>query len=151
MKLWRISDHHDLRGAGGLRANGRWHSRGLRIVYLSDSSPGTLLEVLVHLEIDVEDIPEGFSLLQVEASDEVAIAEIEPPSGKVWKQDVALTRRMGDAWLVEGKTALARVPSSIIGGSWNFLLNPVHADAKKIQIKQVIRERFDPRLFKVVR
>ncbi len=38
MILWRISNHDDLVGLGGEKADGRWHSaaRGKRIVYLSE-------------------------------------------------------------------------------------------------------------------
>jgi len=35
--LWRVSRHRDLAGAGGLRAPGRWHERGLPVVYLAET------------------------------------------------------------------------------------------------------------------
>jgi RES domain-containing protein len=50
MELWRISNYADLSGAGGLRAAGRWHSQGKRIVYLADHPSSALLEMLVHLD-----------------------------------------------------------------------------------------------------
>ena len=45
MRLWRISDFADLAGEGGLLVSGRWHSRGRRIVYLSDHPATALIEI----------------------------------------------------------------------------------------------------------
>jgi RES domain-containing protein len=59
-----------------------------------------------------------------------------------------LTRQIGDAWLASLETALARVPSAILPRTWNYLLNPEHPDAKQVQIAEVIKERFDNRLFR---
>ncbi|AVT78400.1 hypothetical protein RPPS3_43380 [Rhodopseudomonas palustris] len=50
MELWRISNYADLTGTGGLRASGRWHSRGRRIVYLADHPSSAVLEMLVHMD-----------------------------------------------------------------------------------------------------
>jgi RES domain-containing protein len=55
---------------------------------------------------------------------------------------------MGDAWLVSLETPLARVPSAIAPQTWNYLLNPEHPDAKQVQVAEVIKERFDNRLFR---
>ena len=70
MRLWRISDHADLTGEGGLLASGRWHSRGSRIVYLADHPASALVEVLVHLEVESEDIPSSYQLVAVDLSDD---------------------------------------------------------------------------------
>ena len=148
MNLWRISDHHNLLGDGGMKASARCHTRGSRIVYLADSPAGALLEILAHLEIDEEDIPEFYSLLKIAAPEDVAIEYLTPPTGDGWKQDEDLTRRMGDSWLKMGGTALARVPGAIISESWNYLLNPEHSLAARVQIESIIQERYDRRLFR---
>jgi hypothetical protein len=54
--LWRISNHASLAGAGGLRASGRWQVRGKRVV-CAEHHAAALLEILVHFEIDVRDLP----------------------------------------------------------------------------------------------
>jgi RES domain-containing protein len=148
MNLWRISDHHDLLGEGGLRASARWHTRGSRIVYLADSSSGALLEILAHLELDAEDIPESYSLLTVSVPDDAAIEQLNPPAGDGWKEDEETTRRLGDVWLKTGVTALARVPGAIIADSWNYLLNPEHPLAARIHIESIVQQRYDTRLFR---
>src|SRR5262245_54027979 len=123
MRLWRISNFADLSGEGGLLASGRWHSRGRRVVYLSDHPASALLEVLVHFEVDVADLPVAYQLLAVdfpsEASDIVAMDALPPD----WRTNVAATRGVGDRWLDAGSTPLLRVPSAIVPQAFNYLLN----------------------------
>jgi RES domain-containing protein len=40
------------------------------------------------------------------------------------------------------------VPSVLIEGEWNVLLNPAHPDAKKIRVVEKKPFRFDERMFR---
>jgi RES domain-containing protein len=146
--LWRISDYIDLNGDGGRKAGARWHTAGSRIVYLAESPMAALVETLVHLEVDSEETPDFYTLLKISVPHGLAIHSLNPPAESDWKHDLELTRRIGDAWLVSLETPLARVPSVLAPQTWNYLLNPEHPDAKKIEVAEVIRERFDNRLFR---
>jgi RES domain-containing protein len=145
--LWRVSNHTSLDGGGGLRAPGRWHTRGQRIVYCASDSATALLEALVHAEIDVEDIPVTFRFIEIEAADSIS-SETAPLTalGRGWQSDVERTRRIGDEWLRSGLTALLRVPSVIAPAAWNFLINPQHPDSKQIRIVRVHDHDIDKRL-----
>jgi len=152
MRLWRISNHAKLSGDGGLYAAGRWHSRGHRIVYLADHPASALLEMMVHLEIDAEDLPTHYQLLGVELPGDIAttaITEIELPNG--WREQIPLTRARGDDWLRAGATALLRVPSAIVLEATNYLLNPAHPDAALINTASALQAPFDPRLMAFVK
>lgn len=145
MILWRISNHADLRGIGGLKAAGRWHSRGRPVVYLAESQPGALLEVLVHIEVTrVEDLPTHYTLLKVVGDAPITDCPALPDN---WVENPAVTRRVGDEWLARGETCLLRIPSAIIPGVWNLLLNPLHAEAGGFRIEEAMRVPFDRRLF----
>lgn len=145
MILWRISNHADLRGIGGLKAAGRWHNRGRPVVYLAESQPGALLEVLVHIEVTrVEDLPTHYTLLKIVGN---ALITDCPTLPNNWVENPAATRRVGDEWLSKGETCLLRVPSAIIPGVWNLLLNPLHAEAGGFKIEEAMRVPFDQRLF----
>jgi hypothetical protein len=72
------------------------------------------------------------------------LTENELPHG--WRQQIALTRALGDKWLRMGATALLRVPSAIVPEGASYLLNPAHADAARIGIAAALRAPFDPRL-----
>lgn len=148
MNLWRISNYINLNGEGGRKISARWHTAGSRIVYLAESPTSALVETLAHLEVDSEDTPDFYTLLKISVPDEIAAQSLDPPAGSAWKQEIAVTRRMGDAWLASRETSLARVPSVLAPETWNYLLNPEHPDAKKIEIAAVIKEQFDQRLFR---
>jgi len=146
LHLWRISNHRSLTGEGGLRYAARWHSAGRRIVYLAESPAGAMIEVLVHLELD-DSLPSRYTLLCVEIPEKIRIHQIAAPSGNAWKTNLKLSRRLGDEWLAQVKTALARVPSAILPETYNYLLNPLHPDAGSIKIIEVKKAVFDPRLY----
>ena len=130
--LWRIGNRQTLTGEGGLRYAARWHSAGRPIVYLAESPAGALIEVLVHLELDVAELPAGYALLRVAVPPELAVEAIEMPTDEGWRSDLRDTRQLGDAWLARRESALARVPSVTLPGTFNVLLNPIHAAAQQV-------------------
>ena len=146
--LWRISNYIDLGGWGGRKFSSRWTSLGHRVVYFAESPTAALVETLVHLEVDSEDTPDFYTLLKISVPDGLTILSLDPPAGTEWKQDLKLTRRIGDAWLASLETPLARVPSVLAPQTWNYLLNPEHPDAKQVVVAEVIEEQFDNRLFR---
>ena len=148
MDLWRISNEKSLAGKSGLKYAARWNSAGRRIVYLAESPAGAMVEVLVHLELEEDEMPEAYQLLRIGGSPDLPFADITVPAGEAWKTNHGLTRSLGDQWLSGGKTALARVPCAILRSTFNFLLNPLHSDAGRLQILEAARADFDLRLFR---
>jgi RES domain-containing protein len=135
MILWRISNHNDLEGRGGLLAPGRWHSLGRRIVYTAETPAGALAEALVHLEIDLAGLPKSYGLLKIEAPDDIAIHMVAVRElGRDWTTNEIATRTMGDEWLAANSSALLRVPSAIVPETFNVLVNPQHSDARRLKI-----------------
>ena len=149
MILWRISNHASLTGGGGMRVSGRWHARGRRIIYCSESPASALLEILVHFEIDVRDLPAKYRLLKLHGPDNlhldvVTVANL--PEG--WLEQTDVTRATGDRWLQAGRSPLLRVPSAVVPETFNVLLNPAHPDAVKVTVVQVSNHVIDSRLLK---
>jgi len=149
-ELWRISNHHSLEGLGGRFAKGRWHTAGRPIVYLAESPAGSLLEVLVHLNLEDDDLPSSYNLMRVIVPTDIKIERLPAPEGEFWKWSEQLTQAIGDEWLESARTALAVVPSAIMPETRNYLLNPEHPDAKRIQIASITIADFDPRLLRKV-
>ncbi|MEX2643409.1 MAG: RES family NAD+ phosphorylase [Acetobacterales bacterium] len=152
MPLWRISNHADLSGEGGRLAEGRWHRLGQRVVYLAEHPALTLVETLVHLEIDPEDIPRNFRLLSVDVPDDLAFDELpEADLDRLhpgWRHDKATTRASSDSFFTSNVHALLRVPSVLVPAASNFLLNPAHPDASRVRIASDILVAFDDRLLR---
>jgi RES domain-containing protein len=145
--LWRISNYSDLLGIGGVQTAGRWHNRGIPIVYLAESPALAMLEVLVHFELSTAEIPERFQLLEVEYPQRKAIARLpEKALDESWRDDLDYTRSVGDEWLAAANSVLLKVPSAVVPRSFNYLFNPRHAEAKAARILSVAEPPYDRRL-----
>lgn len=149
MIFWRISNHETLNGAGGLEAEGRWHTAGRRIVYCAPNPATALMEVLVHFKIDLDGAPVNFRYLEIEAPDGISGETVNADAfGSDWRGDQAATQRRGDAWLKTGTSALLHVPSVIVPATWNVLLNPLHPESEQIRVIKIHYHGIDQRLFR---
>ena len=147
MICWRISNYADLSGTGGLLHRGRWHNRGRPVVYLAQSAASALLEALVHIEASHPgELPRQYQLLEVDVPDAASLINAAVQAEDGWQSDFALTRRVGDQWLASGASLLLRVPSAVVGRTFNLLFNPVHPQAQACKIVSVARYPFDDRL-----
>lgn len=123
-------------GEGGLHVDGRWHMPGKRIVYTAQSLSLAQLEVLDHIA-DRRQIP---SLAHAVAGipDTVKIATVDhsalPADWRRFAPYSAVTQHLGMAWLSEMSSAVFKVPSAVSETEWNFLLNPVHADFRLLNL-----------------
>lgn len=206
MNLWRISKYADLSGRGGLLAEGRWHQKGIPVVYCCDHPSTALLEVLVHM--NRSRIPPSFQLLRIECPDDVTIfnqrygAELKftkrelellnaladgvtqedmvrsigistrtvetylagmrkklgTASRQITDHELVLalmrnpslrlnvSQAIGSSLLQKGEFALIRVRSAIMPQAWNYLLNPLHEDAKRMKVAEIFEYPFDSRL-----
>jgi RES domain-containing protein len=147
--LWRISNHLSLAGDRALRTPGRWHTRGRRVVYCAQNPAAALLEILVHFEIDIQDLPVKYRLLKIEAPDDVHIERVSVDQLPAdWPERTEVTRALGDGWLTRASAALMSVPSAIVPETFNVLLNSAHQDAKRIVVVETGEHAIDPRLLK---
>lgn len=149
--LWRISNHCDLEGLGGERANGRWHTavKGKRIVYLSDNPALALIEILANLKGNPRVFPKSYRLMKISVDDSVSIDALIPGMLESnWRANESVTQTIGDAWLASGRSALLAVPSAPASDdSTNYLFNPHHSDANGLTIEWCKWVDYDQRLF----
>jgi RES domain-containing protein len=132
-----------------MRASGRWHTRGRRVVYCSESPAAALLEILVHFEIDVRDLPTRYRLLKLQAPDDLVVEEAATADLPTdWIERTDLTRATGDRWLQAGRSPLLRVPSAVVPETFNVLLNPGHEHARQVAVVKVSEHPIDPRFLR---
>lgn len=106
----------------------------------------------MHLEVDVHDLPGRYRLLKILAPDDLPVQDLpfrDLPTDWIGRSDI--TRRLGDRWLDDGRSALLRVPSAIVPETCNVLLNPRHPGAARITITDVGEHPLDPRLLHTAR
>lgn len=129
MRLWRISRHRGLGGAGGTYADSRWHHAPRHIVFAAEHPALATLEVLAHLQADLAHVPTTLRLLAIDIKPRASIAPVpELPSG--WQANVPTSQAFGDDWLDAQESLLLKVPSAILPHSFNYLINPHHKQAR---------------------
>ena len=126
---------------------GRWNSPGRPIIYGALSYACAMLEILVHANIGR--IPATHVYIVAEIPDSIAIERHNAqslPAG--WDgDDFSIARRFGDQWLQEARSAVLVVPSVVARLECNALINPLHADASRLQVAPSQKVIWDQRLF----
>jgi RES domain-containing protein len=56
------------------------------------------------------------------------------------------TRDFGSRWVMQARSPVLRVPSIVVDGEFNYILNPRHADFGQLKIGASAPFSFDPRL-----
>lgn len=151
MRVWRLCREayaeDPLGGRGGLFVSGRWHSRGRRVVYTAGSLALAALELLVHVDADL--LPSDLVRLEIDVPDDLGVSRIGvdelPKSWRAYPAPAAL-RKCGDRWLREASTPVLEVPSAVVPEESNWVLNPEHADARRIRVASIRAFTLDPRL-----
>ena len=148
MILWRISNHADLSGLGGVYRSGRWHHAGVPVVYLSESPALALLEVMANFDLAPDEFPANYQLLEVDCASVGVLSLGDDQLDEQWAETRPTTQSIGSEWLASGVSALLKVPSAVVPRSWNYLLNPRHGDASHATIRSSSRHPFDQRLIR---
>lgn len=147
MVVYRIL-HSDY--AGSLISSGRagrWNSEGNYVIYTSQNKSLACLENVVHRS--AASLSGLFSIMEIEIPAPTKIKKVEEKQliGS-WRSNDRhfFTHLIGDEWYVQRKTLLLKVPSAIVSGEFNFVINTLHPDFKKIRIKSVQKFDFDSRI-----
>jgi RES domain-containing protein len=147
MLVYRISL---ARFGNNLLASGRaarWNPNDVKMIYTASSRSLACLENVVHRNrAGLTDI---FNIMIIACPEDLKIKTISVSSlSDNWADydQMYLTQRMGEIWIKENSSAILEVPSSIVEGEVNYLLNPEHADFKKITIIKTQPFVFDKRI-----
>lgn len=152
--VWRIAadtptyEADDLTGAGAKATGGRWNSKGLAMVYASETRALACLETLAHFG---KTLPLNRYLVAItipasvwkqarrESLASVPVGWDAEPAGRA-------SIAFGDQWLRPQNPALLIVPSVIVPEEANVLINPAHPQCAGIKAVKVRRWLYDPRM-----
>ena len=133
-------------GKGPWRYGGRWNSPGVRVVYVSEHQSTAALEIFVHrVPFVVEEEYKAFQLEWPDSLMEIFPVKKLPVNWRI-SPPPAQAMEIGDRWVQERRSVVLALPSTISPADTNFLLNPDHANFKRIRIHPPIDYDFDPRL-----
>jgi RES domain-containing protein len=150
MRVYRISKCQyidDLSGTGAATYAGRWHSKGTHILYTASTPSLALLESVVH----ISNIPvAGYCMICLEIPENkfLQLSTIDLPVNWFVNPPPDFLKTYGDRFIRESKFLALKLPSAIMPEESNYLLNPNHADFKKIKVVSKRTVPIDERLLK---
>jgi RES domain-containing protein len=151
MKVFRLSRRKfslELNGKGAAKFGNRWNSKGVEVLYTAESRALAMAEVAVHLTVAT--LPKDYMMMTIEIPNSVAIEELKLSELKDgWNNfpHIKDTQKIGDLFIDNNNTCILKVPSAVVKGDFNYLINPYHADFRKIKIEDVSEFPFDKRMF----
>jgi RES domain-containing protein len=151
MKVWRLFPQRfretAFTGVGGLYAARRWNHLGTAIVYCATSPALAALEFFVNLEPN--QAPNDLLMAEAAIPDELVeqLSLVLLPGD--WRElNNLVCRDLGSGWAASGRSVALQVPSVVVEGDWNVLLNPRHPDFSKIHLAAPNPFRYDERMFR---
>jgi RES domain-containing protein len=115
-------------------------------VYTAGSRALAALELLAYVSPGTE--PEDLELFEVQLPDDARSRAVTPDDlDRDWQAPRhAGCQRQGDAWARSADALVLVVPSVMIPEEPNYLINPAHPDAARVQVVGSRPFTYDPRL-----
>ncbi len=138
-----------LSGVGSSIAGGRFNSKGIEIIYCTDSRALAMAEVAVYLSVGA--MPTDYLMSEIEIPKSVKIEKLDVKDLPIsWDKYPHLksTQKLGDRFIYSKRACVFRVPSAVVQGDFNYLINQNHPDFKKIKVVGSVNFPFDVRLVK---
>lgn len=152
LTVWRIVQKQHAEsawsGAGAALYPGRWNAPGTPIVYAAESRALALLEILANLgETTALD---RYVLISARFGTSLCrtLAPRELPKGWDMNPPGEATRSLGTAWCQGHSSVALRVPSVLVPGEFNVLLNPRHPEFRRVRLGAAEPVRIDRRLIR---
>ena len=149
LRVYRIADrrHKIFDGQGASLLGGRWNSPGRHIIYAAETYAGAMLEALVHANIGR--LPKTQSWIEILIPKGIRIEEAHAADLPGWDAaDQRASRRYGDRWYDERRTAVLVVPSIVARPGRNIAINQEHPEFKRIRATAPRPVIWDQRLFR---
>ena len=151
MILYRLSKAlfcNDLSGKGAELAGGRWNSKGNALLYTGETRALCTAEIAVHTPLGI--VPADYYLSYLEIPDNLEIVALNMEQlPKDWRSfpHSGSTQLIGDQFIKNKNSLLLKVPSAVVQGEFNYLINPGHPDIYKVRLIKNEQFLFDERLF----
>ena len=147
-RLCRARYAFDLSGKGAEASGGRWNSKGVPMLYTSESRALCTAEIAVHLPLGI--VPADYQMVSLYFPDDdmLELPKQQWPEGWNAFPYPASTRMLGDNFVREGKFLSMKAPSAVVEGDFNYLINPRHPAFGKVRVRDAVPFNLDTRLLK---
>lgn len=124
-----------LSGAGAALRGGRWNAPGTPLVYTAANRSRAMAEVLVHLSLGT--LANDYQMATLWLPDDAPMGRLHPTDLPAHWQDFpppeALQKHV-DALVREQQWLALQVPSAVVPGDFNVLLNPQHVAFSAVKL-----------------
>lgn len=147
-RLSRQKYKNELSGYGASLNGQRWNSKGTEVIYTAQTRALANSEVAVHIALGI--LPKDYHMVEIEIPDSIPILKLkdnELPLGWNALPSKPASQFIGDNFVKNNKYVAIRVPSVVVLGEYNFIINPAHPEFKLIRIINSYPFPFDPRYF----
>jgi RES domain-containing protein len=136
-------------GEGAFRYGGRWNLPGTRMLYCADTLSLAALELLVNIRS--EELLHAYSFAKIEV-DEQLVLPIEKfgnlPEDWNGQPPPRPVQQIGSTWVESMVSAVLKVPTVLLPGEFNYLINIAHPSFSLIRLGKPAPFNFDARLLK---
>ncbi|MGB2525767.1 MULTISPECIES: RES family NAD+ phosphorylase [Flagellimonas] len=123
----------DLSGSGAYMNGGRWNNKGVYMLYTSESKALAMSELSVHLPLGI--VPKDYSFVKMEIPDdkilELDMKLLDPIDWKTLPHGPE-TQAIGDQFILDNTHLALKVPSVVVEGDFNYVLNPHFPDYNRL-------------------
>lgn len=133
---------------GAYLFGGRWNSKGTEIIYTAANRSLAMVEVAIKL--DTYEMSKDYHMLTIYIPDNLKAIKFsieDLPFNWNSFPRIPETKYIVDNIVQENKHSLIKVPSVVVRGDFNYLINPKHKDFRKIKVIDSVKFPFDDRLF----
>ena len=114
------------------------------MVYTSGSPELAMLEILTKLN------PAAFGVrlaLEIDVPDDAPMQDAAPVMLQhLLRGEDSDTQSYGSQWALSGQSLSLKVPAAVLPVSSNYLLNPLHPQARRLRVVRQVEVSMDPRL-----
>jgi RES domain-containing protein len=147
MQVFRISRPQyaeSLDGKGACEHGGRWNPKGIYLIYTAINRSLAMAEVLVHN-------------IQLQHLSGLVMVTLDLPVKTITRIPDEWLRRGWDAFppgmasknvglhIFEKNIFVFKVPSVVVPGDYNVLINPMHRKMKDVKVQEISPFKFDQR------
>jgi RES domain-containing protein len=114
---------------------GRWNSAGKLVIYAAESIALAFTENIIRRK--GLGFGNDYGIMYIEIPDTLEITKIEPSKLLAgWRSftDYSICQAIGDTWYNKSITPILKVPSAVLPSDYNFVLNSMHSEFKKIKL-----------------
>ncbi len=152
MEVYRLSREkfaNSLSGKGAALKGARWNSVGVEIIYTALNRSLAMAEIAVHFSLAT--LPGDYMMITIFIPDDVSLKKLaitDLPLNWNMFPPPSTTQATGDKFIADNRRCILQIPSAVTHGDYNILINPKHADFKRIKIIAIEKFPFDKRIFK---